>query len=223
VGIASAEVDPGLEDLSLSSALRSGAFWLFATSSAVFGLVYSGIAMFNQSILEERGFDATVYHQALGVTTLFGLAANFGGGWLAMRWSIQRLMGLGMGALALALAGLPFVSRLEHVMAWGVAMGVSGGIVTVVFFSVWGRTFGRAHLGRIQGSAQMMTVVASAVGPLVLATTLERTGSYGSIFHVLAGVVLVLGLGCWFVPLPRRAARAAPTPEVAALGLTGPS
>jgi MFS family permease len=209
VDVASAEDDPGLEDLSLAAALRSPAFWVFAVSSALFGLVYSGIALFNQSILEERGFDATVYHWALGITTLFGLAANFGGGWLAMRWPIQRLMGLGMGALALALAGLPLVSRLGHVMAWGVAMGIAGGIVTVVFFSVWGRAFGRAHLGRIQGTAQMLTVVASAVGPLVLATTLARTGSYSSIFNVLAGVVVALGLCCWYVPLPRRAPQAA--------------
>jgi MFS family permease len=199
------ESAPAGEDLSLAAALRSAAFWAFAVSSAIFGLAYSGIALFSQSILEEHGFDATVYHTALGVTTLFGLCGNLGGGWLASRWPIQRLMGLGMGVLALALAGLPLVSSLGHVMAWAAAMGISGGIVTVVFFSVWGTVFGRGHLGRIQGSAQMMTVIASAVGPLALATTLARTGSYSSIFYLLAGVVVLLGLWSWYVPLPRRA------------------
>ncbi len=80
---ASVEVSVSLADIGLSDALRGSAFWIFALSSAVFGLVYSGISLFNQSILEQRGFDATVYHTVLVVSTLLGLAANFAGGWLA--------------------------------------------------------------------------------------------------------------------------------------------
>ena len=83
-------------------------------------------------------------------------------------------------------------------------MGIAGGVVTVVFFSVWGQVFGRAHLGRIQGWAQMMTVFASAVGPLLLAETLRSTGSYNFIFNLLAVLTVLLGLAAWFVALPTR-------------------
>ncbi len=60
----------------------------------------------------------------------------------------------------------------------------------------------------------MMTVFASAVGPLILAMTLESTGSYDSIFYVLAAVVVLLGIGCWTVSLPDRG-----LPELAAGGV----
>jgi MFS family permease len=183
-------------------ALRTPAFWVFGLASAMFGLVYSGIALFNQSILEQRGFDANVYQMVLVVSTLLGLLANFGGGWLAMRWPIQRLMGLGMGGLAVALAALPEVTTRTGVIGYGVAMGVAGGVVTVVFFSVWSSVFGRVELGRIQGAAQMMTVIASAVGPVLLAAALERTGSYDGMFRVLAGLTAALGLACWRVRMP---------------------
>jgi MFS family permease len=206
------EAERELVDLSFSDALRSPAFWMFALSSSLFGLVYSGIALFNQSILEERGFDASTYHQVLVISTLLGLAANFGGGFLATRYSIQRVMGIGMAVLALALLALPFVETYAHVVFYAAAMGIAGGVVTVVFFSVWGQAFGRRHLGRIQGSAQMMTVFASAIGPLLLAMTLESTGSYDSIFYLLAAAVVVLGVGCWTVSLPNR------EPELAAGG-----
>ena len=73
-----------------------------------------------------------------------------------------------------ALAALAHVTTVGHVMAQAVAMGVAGGFVMVVFFSFWGRAYGRAHLGRIQGAAQAMTVVASAVGPLFLALRSRR-------------------------------------------------
>ena len=191
-------------DLTPQEALRSPAFWIFALSSSVFGLVYSGIALFNQSILEQRGFDASTYHSVLVVSTMVGLLANFVGGWLASFWPIQRLMCVGMAVLGAALGGLPSVRTQSHVTAYALTMGVAGGIVTVVFFSVWGQVFGRTHLGRIQGYAQMMTVLASALGPLLLARTLEATGSYDLIFQWLAGVVAALAVACWIAPLPQR-------------------
>lgn len=200
----SAKRDLDLRDLTLKQALCSPAFWVFALSSSVFGLVYSGISLFNQSILEQRGFNATTYHTVLVVSTLLGLLANFGGGWLASRWPIQRLMGLGMAVLAAGVCGLPLVHTFSDVMLYGMAMGISGGVVTVVFFSVWGQVFGRNHLGRIQGCAQMMTVLASAIGPLLLAETLQRTGSYDSMFYGLSIMVALLGIGSWYVPLPAR-------------------
>jgi hypothetical protein len=49
-----------------------------------------------------------------------------------------------------------------------------------------------------------MTVLASAVGPLILATTLERTGSYDPIFYGLSAAVVALGVGAWCVSLPHR-------------------
>ena len=196
------EVAGAADGIPFRDALRTPAFWVFGLGSAMFGLVYSGIALFNQSILEQRGFDANVYQMVLVVSTLLGLLANFGGGWLAMRWPIQRLMGLGMAVLAGALVALPLVTTMTGVMGYGVAMGVAGGVVTVVFFSVWSQVFGRLELGRIQGAAQMMTVVASAVGPVLLASTLERTGSYDLMFWVLAGLTAGLGLACWRVRMP---------------------
>jgi MFS family permease len=110
------------------------------------------------------------------------------------------------------------VQTYAQVVAYAVAMGVSGGIVTVVFFSVWGQVFGRSHLGRIQGAAQMMTVFASAIGPLLLARTLEDTGSYNVMFNGLAVVVIALGIISWRVPLPRRRPAEARTNPAASEG-----
>ena len=191
-------------DLTLGQALRTWAFWLFALASSAFGLVYSGIALFNQSILELRGFPAETYHRTLVVSTMVGLLCNFGAGWLGQKWPMQRLIGIGMAVLAASLAGLPMVRTGLHVDLYAAAMGAAGGIVTVVFFSVWGQMFGRTHLGRIQGCAQAATVVASAVGPLLLAGTLARTGSYDLLFFGLACVVAMLGLASWLVPSPVR-------------------
>ena len=73
--------------------------------------------------------------------------------------------------------------------------------MTVVFFAIWGHAFGRAHLGAIQGAAQMLTVVSSALGPLLLAVAQERYQSYGPMFYGLALLCALCAVGVWFVPL----------------------
>ena len=187
----------------LAFALRAPAFWVFALGAAVYSLVASGIALFNESILAERGFDHSTYYRSLVVTALVALVGNFAGGAFAQKGSLRRLMAAAMLLLTLSLLALPHVSRESHVVAYAVVMGLAGGFVMVIFFSFWGRAFGRAHLGRIQGAAQIVTVLASAVGPLLLARCVAATGSYASAFYVLAAVVAVLGLLAAAVPLPR--------------------
>src|SRR5262245_54978388 len=109
-----------------------------------------------------------------------------------------------MAVLAAAVCGLPLVRTYAHVMLYSVAMGASGGVVTVVFFSVWAQVFGRGHLGRIQGAAQMMTVFASALGPLLLAEALQQTGSYDLMFYGLSIIIAILGVSSGWVRLPTR-------------------
>jgi cyanate permease len=186
----------------LRQALATPAFWVFGLASAVYGLIASGIALFNESILAERGLDASVYHRSLVIVALTSLAGNFLGGWLASKWRVNRLLTLAMCLLAGSLLALPQVSTQAHVAAYAVVMGLAGGFVIVIFFGFWGRAYGRTHLGRIQGAAQALTVVASAVGPLLLAECVSRTGSYAAMFYLLALIVSGLGLSAWFVSLP---------------------
>jgi MFS family permease len=185
------------------AALATPAFWVFALGAALYGLVASGIGLFNESILAERGFDASVYYQTLVVTAMSALAGNFLGGWLAGRMSLSRLLAASLLVLTGGLAALPHLRTLGEVLTWAGAMGLGGGLVMVLFFSIWPRAYGRRQLGRIQGSAQALTVLASAVGPLLLAWCVEWTGSYGAMFRILAGVIAVVAVSALFVAVPK--------------------
>ncbi len=197
-------VEPG--GYTWTAAVATPAFWVFALGAALYGLVASGIGLFNESILLERGFGPEVYYQTLVVTAITALAGNFLGGWLAGRVSLARLLAGSMFILAAGLTALPAVTTIPQVMTWAVAMGLGGGLVMVLFFSVWPRVYGRRHLGRIQGGAQAITVLASAVGPLLLAASVERTGSYRGMFFLLAVVIALLGVAAIVVRVPADAA-----------------
>lgn len=185
-----------------TAAVAMPSFWVFAVGTALYGLVASGIGLFNESILAERGFGPGIYYQTLAVTAITALAGNFLGGWLAARVALGRLMAASQFVLAGGVFALPFIGTFAQVMIWATAMGLGGGLVMVLFFSVWGRVFGRLHLGRIQGIAQALTVVASAIGPLLLAWCLEWTGSYTAMFQILAAVVTASALAALIVSLP---------------------
>ena len=204
----SGPADAAVEDESsgdtLGSALRGGAFWVFALAASLYGLVASGIGLFNESILAERGFPPALYHRTLVITALVALLGNFAGGFLAERGSLRALLVTSMALLAAALIGLPHVTTEWQVSLYAVVMGVVGGFVMVVFFAFWGRAYGRAHLGRIQGAAQILTVLASAVGPLLLAQCVALTGSYAAAFYGLAAAVAALALAGVVVRLPSR-------------------
>jgi MFS family permease len=187
----------------LGQALRTPAFWVFALSSSLYGLVASGIALFNESILAERGFSPETYHRSLVVVALVSLLGNFAGGAFAARGGLKALLFAAMALLTGSLLALPRLGTETQVMAWASVMGLAGGFVMVIFFSFWGRSYGRAHLGRIQGAAQILTVLASATGPLLLARCVALTGSYATAFHVLAAGVGLLAAAALAVPVPR--------------------
>ncbi len=188
------ELGPGM---SLRAALGTPVFWVCAVAIALFSLVSSGFGLFNEAVLAERGFDQATFHTFLAVTTLFALVGQVFCGWLSMRLPISRLLGAAMFLYAAGLAALPLLQTHAQLWIFAAVFGVAAGFVTVIFFAVWGLAFGRGRLGRIQGAAQMLSVFASALGPLLYAKTYAAVGSYAPLFQVLAVVVLCSGIAAW--------------------------
>jgi MFS family permease len=192
----------GGDGLSLGAALRTPAFWVFGGATSLFGLVSSGLGLFNEAVLGERGFDQRTYVIFLTSTAIIGLGGQLGCGWLTLRWSMQHLLGLAMLIYAAALTGMPLITTAPQLWIIAVLIGLAGGMTTVLFFAVWRQAFGSAHLGRIQGAAQMLTVLASAIGPLLFAECAALTGSYTPALWALAPCVLLLSVAAFRVAMP---------------------
>jgi len=179
-------------ELTLSQTLRTSAFWVFAGTAAAFNLVSSGLGLFNEAVLNERGFDQKTFHTFLILSASMSLAGQFVCGWLTRRWRYQTITFLALVVYAFGLGFIPLITR--HWQLWGLAvlLGVAGGLIIVVFFSVWSDLFGQRHLGRIQGAAQMFTVLSSGVGPLIFAKSAALSGSYSPVLYSLAVISLLL-------------------------------
>ncbi|WP_254507244.1 MFS transporter [Anatilimnocola floriformis] len=191
-------------DLPLSAALLSPAFWVFTSASCLFNFTWSAVTLFNQAILESRGFSESDFYLVMAIITFVGLIANLLGGWLATRWPLGRLLMLGMILLAVALQVFTWIDTDWQLIAYAVMFGISSGLVTVVHFAFHPQAFGRTHLGQIQGLFQIFSVISSALGPLILAWVKAKWGYYETLFLAIVPLALILGLAAALVPQPVR-------------------
>ena len=187
----------------LYRALRTPCFWVFALGSALYNLIIAGVMLLNQSILGELGFDETVFQYAMAAFMATGLVGNFLAGWAARRWSLGRLMTVAMLAVGVYLLAFPHLVTMGQALSHAALLGFSGGVVSVIFFTAWADIFGRRHLGKIQGTAQVFAVLASAIGPWFIESVFDSTGTYTPAFYALAPAVLLVALAAWFVNIPK--------------------
>lgn len=190
----------------LLDALCSPSFWVFSLAISLFGLLSSGLSLFQEYILNERDFGREAYQLLMFSGMMVGMVTNLVAGWMANRYDLRRMLAFALLAYATALAGFPFVYETWHIVVYALVQGVGGGTLTVLFFAVWGKYFPGAHLGRIQGAAQMMTVFASALGPVMVEWSHSQTGSYLQVFTVAAVTSALLAVCALLTPLPRHLA-----------------
>ena len=85
-------------------------------------------------------------------------------------WPMGRLLALASLLLTAALLGLSHHFGIGGTgLHRAAALASAGAAVMVTFFAVWRYAFGHTNLGQIQGAAQTMTVIASALGPVLFA------------------------------------------------------
>jgi sugar phosphate permease len=197
------ESQPELDGIPYSKAIRSGAFWVFALSISFFGLVSSGIGLNNEDILVERGFDAQMYHFLMVLPLPFGLLSNLAIGYLARYVRITHLLAFSLFFTGLAKFLFPFIHTQMQVYAYTVIFALAGGGLTVLFFIAWADLFGKRNVGRIQGIAQMISVFASALGPVFFAYSKEWTDSYTPAFYISGGITILFAIAACLIRIPQ--------------------
>lgn len=190
-------------DFTLAQAIRTPAFWCFALGAPLYALGFSAISLFNESLLAEQGFGTDKAQELLAIVAGSGVLCNLFGGWLGMKLGMGKLLGGTLLVFAVTLALFPAIRTSAELILYAIAIGGSGGVITVVFFSIWAQMFGRSHLGKIQGAAQICSVLASAAGPLLLAECRQSFGSYTPFFYGVSAAAAIIGIACYVTPTPR--------------------
>jgi MFS family permease len=186
----------------LWQAMRTQAYWVFGIAISLVALLGSGMSLFNESVLTQQGFPKETYYDLATITGSVGLLVMLPIGWLGRFVPLNRMLSAGLLLQSTCMALLPFVHSRMEIILYGIGMGIGGTTTTVLFFTIWGQAFGKAHLGQIQSIAQMLTVLASSLGPVLFAKYFAQFQSYAGIFYTLASVAAVIAVWSWLIRVP---------------------
>ena len=181
---------------SLGEALRTRDFWLYALSSLLVILALVGCGFNLPALLSDRGVSPTRVASVLAIGSAGSLFGRLVTGIMLDRFPARAVaavffFGQAIGFLLLLLGGW-----------WALPANFLLGTVTGAEIDFLGfviaRRFGRLAYARIFGTCFAVTLIGAVLGPIVMASIYDRTGSYDlgvKLFPLLP--VLAFGLLCF--------------------------
>ena len=190
-------------DYTREEALRTAAFWLVTLAVANHAMVGTGIALHIVDLAAESGLGEAQALRVFLPVTLISVPTGIVMGLAVDRFPMRRLI-MGMMIGQTLMFGL--APHLGHPVLYALCLagwGFSGGFYGPLTVAALPNFFGRTHLGAIQGVMMMVLVIASALGPALLAAAKSVFGSYETGLHLLALLPSVLFFVALFMPNPK--------------------
>jgi MFS family permease len=166
--------------------LSSPRFWMLAIPLATPSLVVTGLVFHQVGILGEQGMSATVAAAIFVPYAVASAGVSLVAGDLSDRFGPKVVFMLSMGTLLAAMGMALVMDSLAMAIIYAVLIGGSGGFSRIVGAVTWAHFYGRNGLGRVQGSATMVGITASALGPMPLAWLESRFDGFGTGIALMA-------------------------------------
>lgn len=187
------------------AALRAPAFYLIAAAVSIQSFVTTSIHFHWFSYLTDLGVSSSAAVISLSLSPLVSMPVSVAAGFVAEKAPVQRVMALSYFMMALSIALFLFADDALTAYAFGLAFGVSTGVLFTVMNVVWADYFGRDAIGGIRGMVSPVHMLSNSLGPLAAAWSYDVTGSYALIFTISAALSAIGGALLLLARRPRRA------------------
>ncbi|WP_374943765.1 MFS transporter [Sphingomonas sp.] len=189
-------IDVAQDGHSLAEALRTRDFWLFAVSSLLVILAVVGTNFNLPALLSDRGATASRIASVVAIGSAGSLFGRLVTGVMLDRLPALVVAAIFFGGQAIGL--LLLLGDARWALAAAFLLGLVQGAEIDFLGFVIARRFGRVAYARIFGTCFAITLIGAVLGPLVMASIYDRTGSYDlglMLFPLLP--IMALGL-LWF-------------------------
>ena len=177
----------------LGRVFLSGTFIRMALALFAIGLAGSAFGLHLAPALVDKGMSGTV---AATIAGLFGLMAIFGR--LALGAVFDRVgqVWVTTGIMALYAIGGSILAQPSSNVALAIAgcvvLGLAGGGMAVTIACLAARLFHGSIFGVVYGTLTSISVLAAAIGPLLVSRVHDITGSYAPAYWTGAGVAVLV-------------------------------
>ncbi len=191
---------PELTGPTLHQALRHRSFYLLSLAWFGFSALVTSLHYHQVNIFEFQKMDPSWATNSFIITSVSMVFFMPAVGWCCDRFRTRFMLAAGLVVQSVALLAITFVTSVPTLVAYAVVFGLNNAFTMTLFGYLWPRYFGRKHLGRIQGTGQMVAVIGASVGPIPVSLAFDGSGDptqtlwltpiYPAVVAVLAVVLL---------------------------------
>lgn len=174
--------------------LKSKMFWLLVIPIAIPSLVDTALIFHQADLFEQRGISAAV---AAGVFVPFAIASAAStvvGGFLVDRFGPRHVFVGAASVLILPSILVQIISSPLMAVFYAIVIGGGSGMSMMVSRTVWAHYYGRHGLGKVQGTAMVVTIFSSALGPIALSALHDAFGGYTVPLTIMATMMAAGGV-----------------------------
>lgn len=183
-------------------------FWRLLTVPTTVSLVGTGLTFHQVNLLDSHGITRTVALSLISLQAGSIMLMTLPAGWLTDRLESRYLFLVSMGVLSLALMVLLVMPASWWAIPYALLLGIAVAVLHNTGTVVWINYYGRLHQGAIRGVASSVMVLASALGPLPLAVSIETFDSYQPALCLFLVLSLGAATAVWTARPPCRIADA---------------
>lgn len=177
---------PALTGLTLGEALRHPTFYLAAISMFFIAMLVTTLHYHQFNILTTNGLGGEWAGRSFTISAVVMVAAMPLVGKSLDRFKTRYVFAAALMVQASSLVLASFATDINSLLIYAVVFGVNNAFSMTMFGYVWPRFFGRLHLGRIQGTGQMIAVVGASLGPIPISIAFDVWGDPSGMLHTLA-------------------------------------
>ncbi len=181
--------------LTLSASARTTVFWVLAAAFFVGNFTTNSVTIHLIPYLADRGYSPTVAAVMIGWIGAMQLPARLVFTPISARFGHRTVTAVIFFVQALSLTQLALVSHLSTLVPMVVMLGAANGMATLARATMVAEIFGPRHYGSISGAIALGANGARALAPVGAALLVVALGRYERVFALLAGALLLAGLG----------------------------
>jgi len=197
---AAARAGAAVPGLTLGAATGTGVFWVLALAFLASNFTTNTVTVHLIPYLSDRGYSPTLAAAMIGWMGAMQLPARLVFAPLVARLGHRAMTVAIFCFQAVSLAQLALVRRLPTLAPMVVMLGAANGMATLARATTIAEIFGPRHYGSISGAMALGANGARAVAPFAASLLQVALGGYEPVFWLLAGALVLAGLGLLAAP-----------------------
>ena len=171
----------------LRQVLRHPSFYLVMSNVVAPGMLMTGLMFHQIHMLEVKHWDIAWFAACFVAYSGFSVVTGIAVGPMIDRYSARRLITLYLAPMGLGILALVMSDHPAAVLVWFVLSGVTSGMHRSVVSAFWAEAYGVLHLGAIRSLVSSISVVGTAISPVLFGWMIDR----GAAIELIAAICVI--------------------------------